>query len=78
VISMHQTPPGMVRGVSGVSRGRFYTTSTGSHAQRGGDEGVVLIFVWCLGGWLLNDRAVLLLKALHEGANLIVVFVRWL
>jgi hypothetical protein len=34
-----------------------------------GDEGVVLIFVWCLGGWLLNDRAVLLLEALHEGAN---------
>jgi hypothetical protein len=25
VISMHQTPPGMVRGVSGVTRGRFYT-----------------------------------------------------
>jgi hypothetical protein len=32
VISMHQTPPGMVRGVSGVSRGRFVTISTGSHS----------------------------------------------
>jgi hypothetical protein len=28
--------------------------------------------------FLLNDRAVLRLEALHEGANLIVVFVRWL
>jgi hypothetical protein len=43
-----------------------------------GDGGAVLIFVWCLGGWLLIDRAVFLLEALHEGANLIVVFVRWL
>ena len=33
VISMHQTPPGMVRGVSGVSRGRFVTISTGSHSE---------------------------------------------
>ena len=33
VISMHQTPPGMVRGVSGVSRGRFLTISTGSHSE---------------------------------------------
>jgi hypothetical protein len=24
VISMHQTPPGMARGVSGVSRGRYF------------------------------------------------------
>jgi hypothetical protein len=44
-----------------------------------GDEGVVLSLFGVLGGWaLLNDRAVLLLEALHEGANLIVVFVRWL
>ena len=34
VISMHQTPPGMVRGVSGVSRGRFVAISTGSHSER--------------------------------------------
>ena len=34
VISMHQTPPGMVRGVSGVSRGRFVTISTGSHSEK--------------------------------------------
>jgi len=34
VISMHQTPPGMVRGVSGVSRGRFVTISTGSQSER--------------------------------------------
>jgi hypothetical protein len=33
VISMHQTPLGMVRGVSGVSRGRFVTISTGSHSE---------------------------------------------
>jgi hypothetical protein len=33
VISMHQTPPVMVRGVSGVSRGRFLTISTGSHSE---------------------------------------------
>jgi hypothetical protein len=33
VISMHQTPPGMVRGVSGVSRGRFLTISTGSQSE---------------------------------------------
>jgi hypothetical protein len=37
----------------------------------------------CLVSWgvvteLLNDRVVLLLEAPHEGANLIVVFVRWL
>jgi hypothetical protein len=36
----------------------------------------------CLVSWgvvtVLNDRAVLLLEALHEVANLIVVFVRWL
>ena len=35
VISMHQTPPGMVRGVSGVSRGRFVTISTGSQSESG-------------------------------------------
>jgi hypothetical protein len=35
VIGMHQTPPGMVRGVSGVSRGRFFTISTGSHSEYG-------------------------------------------
>jgi hypothetical protein len=33
VISMHQTSPGMVRGVSGVSRGRFLTISAGSHSE---------------------------------------------
>jgi hypothetical protein len=33
VISMHQTPPEMVRGVSGVSRGRFVTISPGSHSE---------------------------------------------
>jgi hypothetical protein len=43
-----------------------------------GDEGVVLSLFGVLGGWLLNDRAVLLLEALHEGASSIVVFVRWL
>ena len=36
VISMHQTPPGMVRGVSGVSRGRVVTIiSTGSQSEQG-------------------------------------------
>jgi hypothetical protein len=39
-----------------------------------GDEGVVLSLFGVLGGRLLTDRAVLLLEALHEGANLIVVF----
>jgi hypothetical protein len=43
-----------------------------------GDEGVVLSLFGVLGGWLLNDRAALLLEALHEGANLIAAFVRWL
>ena len=46
VISMHQTPPGMVRGVSGVSRGRFVTISTGSQSERTenkGFSGILLI-----------------------------------
>jgi hypothetical protein len=38
----------------------------------------VLSLFGVLGGRLLNDRAVLLLEALHEGANLIAVFVSWL
>jgi hypothetical protein len=40
---------------------------------------VLSLFGVLLGEWLLNDRAVLLLEALHgEGANLIAAFVRWL
>jgi hypothetical protein len=32
----------MVRGVSGVSRGRFYTISTGSHSEQGLTSGQLL------------------------------------